>query len=76
MTEQRNTLKSEYDKWGHNRRRYQLEKGLWDAIVIRFDHEDGAALRAFAKEKNVSLAEAGRTLLMLGLEKHKQLIER
>lgn len=48
--------------------RYREEKALWDSVLVRFDKEDGAALRLYALGQGLSVAEAVRTLVTWKLE--------
>lgn len=48
--------------------RYREEKALWDSVLVRFDKEDGAALRLFTVARGISVAEAVRLLVTWKLE--------
>lgn len=55
-----------------NAKKYKKAKDIWDKIGFRFDIEDGKAIRDFAKEEGVSLAEAGRILMLYALDGKKE----
>jgi len=52
--------------------RYKRQKELWDHILVRFDKEDGEAIRAQAARDHASMAETIRFLISMGLETLEQ----
>lgn len=55
-----------------NARKYKKAKAIWDDLRFRFDIEDGALIRAFAKQERCSIMEAGRILMLYALDGKKE----